>query len=260
MANPPTTDQLFDLTGRVALVTGASSGLGRHFAALLAAHGAKVVVAARRADRLAAVVDQITKDGGVATSVSLDVSDPASVDAGVEAAVRAFGSLDILINNAGTTHAGPVLDMEPDQWRAVMAVNLDGAFLVAQGCARAMAATGGGAIVNVTSLLARQVHKGLTAYAVSKAGAEHMTRSLALELARHNIRVNALAPGYFATEMTTEYLETDAAKLMISQTPQRRIGDIHELDGALLLLASDAGTYITGATIAVDGGHGLVVP
>ncbi|MHA1545720.1 MAG: SDR family NAD(P)-dependent oxidoreductase, partial [Alphaproteobacteria bacterium] len=231
-----------------------------HFAALLAARGARVMAAARRADRLGELVAQITKDGGTATSVSLDVTDPASVDAAIEATLRAYGRLDIIVNNAGTTHSGPVLDLEIDDWRAVMAVNLDGAFLVAQRGARAMAASGGGTIVNVTSLLARKVHKGLTAYAASKAGAEHMTRALALELARFKIRVNALAPGYFATEMTTEFLETDAAKLMISQTPQRRVGDSHDLDGALLLLASDAGAYITGTTIIVDGGHGLVTP
>lgn len=260
MADPPTTHPMFDLTGRVALVTGASSGLGRHFAQLLAAQGARVAVCARRTGRLDALVEQIGKSGGEAVSIELDVTDPASVDAAFGACLGAFGGLDIIVNNAGTTHSGPVLETEFADWRAVMAVNLDGAFLVAQRGARVMATRGGGAIVNIASVLARAAHKGLTAYAASKAGVEHMTRCLALELARYKIRVNALAPGYFVTEMTGDFLQTEAAIQMISQTPQRRVGELHELDGALLLLASGAGGFITGATIVVDGGHSLVVP
>lgn len=244
----------FDLSGRTAFVTGASSGLGRHFAFTLAGAGAKVALAARRADNLDEAVQQIESEGGKALAVPLDVTDPDAVAAAFDAAEQALGSVDILVTAAGVPSGAFFNDTTDEEWRAVMDVNLDGVFRTAREGARRMRARGQGSIVNIASVLGFSVLKGVSAYAVSKAAIVQLTRAMALELAPDNVRVNALAPGYFATDMNAAFLQTDAGKRLISRVPQARVGKPHELDGPLLLLASDAGSFITGAVIPVDGG------
>ncbi|VUF14720.1 SDR family NAD(P)-dependent oxidoreductase [Methylobacterium dankookense] len=246
---------LFNLDGRHALVTGASSGLGRHFAVPLARAGARVSLAARRADALADTVTAVEAAGGQAQAVVMDVTERASVAAAIAAAEERFGRLDILVNNAGIAAPATALDLTEADWDAVIDTNLKGVFLTAQEAGRRMAATGGGSIVNVASILGLRVTGGVSAYAASKAGVVQLTKSLALEWARHGIRVNAIAPGYVETEMNAEFFSSDAGKAMIRRVPQRRLGRARELDGALLLLASDAGSYMTGSIVAVDGGH-----
>lgn len=245
----------FDLTGRTALVTGASSGLGQHFARVLAGAGARVALAARREDKLRDTLQEIESNGGKAVSVPLDVTDPAAIAPAFDKAEKALGPVTILVTAAGVATNGPFTQMSEEDWRFVMDANIDGVFRTAREGARRMQENGkGGSIVNVASILAFSVQKNLSAYATSKAAVMQMTRAMALELARDNIRVNALAPGYFSTEMNEDFLASDAGQKMISTIPQARIGEPHELDGALLLLASDAGSFITGATIPVDGG------
>ena len=246
---------LFDLGGRHALVTGASSGLGRHFAGTLARAGARVSLCARRADALADTVAAGSAAGGQAHAVVMDVTERASVSAAFAAAQARFGAVDVLVNNAGIAAPGPALDLAESDWDAVIDTNLKGVFLAAQEAARRMAAAGGGIIVNIASILGLRVTGGLSAYAASKAGVIQLTRSLALEWARHGVRVNAIAPGYVETEMNAGFFGTEAGQAMIRRVPQRRLGRAHELDGALLLLASGAGSYMTGSTVAVDGGH-----
>lgn len=242
-----------DLSGKHALVTGASSGLGLHFAGLLAAQGASVTLAARRVGALEAACDAIGRDGGTAAAVALDVTDPASVRAAIAAMP---GGIDILVNNAGISIAAPALDIAPDDWDSVVDTNLKGAFLVAQAAARRMVADGrGGAIVNIASITGLRVAGAIASYAASKAAVIQLTRALALEWARHQIRVNALCPGYIETDINHDFFATDAGKALIRRIPQRRLGRAADLDGALLLLASDAGAYITGASLAIDGGH-----
>ncbi len=244
----------FSLAGQHALVTGASSGLGRHFAGVLSAAGACVTVAARRESALADTVARIGS-GAEAHAVPMDVTDPASVAAAFAAAEARFGPVTVVINNAGITSTGPALDMGEADWSLVIDTNLRGSWLVAQHAARGMAAGGGGSIVNIASILGLRVTGGVAPYAVSKAGVVQMTKALALEWARHRIRVNALAPGYIETELNDAFFATDAGKALIRRVPQRRLGELHELDGPLLLLASDAGSFMTGSVVTVDGGH-----
>lgn len=244
----------FDLDGRVALVTGASSGLGRHFAQVLAQAGATVILGARRIDPLNELRDMIADGGGQARALALDVTDRASVE-------RAFsdivvGHIDILINNAGVTATKPALDLSEEEWDHVVDTNLKGSFLVAQTAARIMKTHGrGGVIVNIASILGLRVAGQVSAYAASKAGMVQLTKAMALELARYNIRVNALCPGYVETELNRDFFQSEAGQALVRRIPQRRLGQPSDLDGALLLLCSDAGSYITGATLAVDGGH-----
>jgi NAD(P)-dependent dehydrogenase (short-subunit alcohol dehydrogenase family) len=246
----------FDLSGRTALVTGASGGLGRHFAGVLAAAGAQVVVAARRADALEETVAGIRASGGTAEAVPLDVTDAASVEAAFDAAEALFGAVDVLVNNSGVAAGKSVLDLSEDEFDRVLDTNLKGAWLTSRSFGRrARAADRPGVIVNVASILGFRVAGHVSAYAASKAGLVRLTEAMALELARHRIRVNALAPGYFATDINGGFFETEAGRKMLKRIPQRRIGDLGDLDGPLLLLASDASAYMTGATIAVDGGH-----
>lgn len=247
----------FRLDGHVALVTGASSGLGRHYARTLAAAGAKVALAARRLDRLEATQRLIADAGGIAAPVVMDVTKPESVAKAFDEAEAALGPLDILVNNAGIPSSSFFLQMDASEWRRVMDVNLDGVFRVGQEAAKRMRGHGGGAIVNVASVLGLGVLKTLSAYAVSKAAVIQLTKAMALELARDRIRVNALAPGYFSTEMNAEFLASDAGAKLIATVPQRRVGDLADLDGPLLLLVSDAGAFITGAVLSVDGGAAL---
>lgn len=250
------TAALFDLAGRPALVTGASSGLGRHFALTLARAGAKVALAARRVDRLEAVRREIEAAGGEAVAVPLDVTHAGSVAAAVDAAAARLGPLRVLVNNAGVAVTRGVLEASEADWDGVIATNLTGAWLVAQAVARHMAAHGaGGSIVNIASITGLRVAGGVSAYATSKAGLLQLTGALALELARHRIRVNAIAPGYIETELNRAFVASSAGEALVRRIPQRRLGRADELDGALLLLASDAGSYMTGSTLVVDGGH-----
>jgi NAD(P)-dependent dehydrogenase (short-subunit alcohol dehydrogenase family) len=247
---------IFDVRGKVALVTGASSGLGENFARKLAAAGATVVVAARRMDRLQALAAEIARDGGKAHAVQLDVTDRASVQAAVNEAVRTAGALDIVVNNAGIGESRPSIDLTEEDWRRVLDTNLDGVWRVAQESAKAMLAGGkGGSIINIASVLGLRVAPQLLAKATAKAGVVQMTKALALEWARHKVRVNAIAPGYIETDMNRDVLRSDAGQVLVKRIPQRRIGQPSDLDGALLLLASDAGSYMTGSIVVVDGGH-----
>jgi NAD(P)-dependent dehydrogenase (short-subunit alcohol dehydrogenase family) len=247
---------LFAMKGRHALVTGASSGLGRHFAGVLAAAGASVTVAARREAALAETVGSIREAGGQAQAVRMDVTDATSIAHGVTEAEAGLGPVTVVINNAGVTITRTALDVTEGDWASVVDTNLKGAWLVAQHAARRMIDHGtGGSIVNIASILGLRVAGGVTPYAISKAGVVQMTKSLALEWARHRIRVNALAPGYIETELNDDFFASDAGKALIRRIPQRRLGEAKELDGPLLLLASDAGSYMTGSVVAVDGGH-----
>jgi NAD(P)-dependent dehydrogenase (short-subunit alcohol dehydrogenase family) len=255
MSKPP-----FSILGRNALVTGASSGLGRHFASVLTSAGAKVAIAARRVDRLHALEAEIRKNGGRALPVALDVTDRQSVDQAFDAAEAALGPITILINNAGVPSESFFLQTSEEEWRAVADVNLDGVFRVGQEAARRMTAhDAGGSIINIASILSFGAMKSLSAYAATKAAVVSLTKSMALELARHGIRVNALAPGYFATEINDGFLASDAGKRVLGRVPMRRAGRLEELDAPLLLLASDAGSFITGSVITVDGGHLLAI-
>jgi NAD(P)-dependent dehydrogenase (short-subunit alcohol dehydrogenase family) len=248
----------FDLAGATALVTGASSGLGRHFALTLAAAGARVAVAARRVAELEELAAEIAKSGGAALPGVLDVLDPASVAAAIAAAESALGPLDILVNNAGIAATTAFLTQDEAEWRGVLATNLDGAWRVAQAVASRMAAHGrGGAIVNIASIAGLRPASHLAAYSAAKAALISLTQSMAIELARHKIRVNALAPGYIETDLNRDFLHGPAGQAMAKRVPLRRFGEPEDLDGALLLLVSDAGRYMTGSVIVVDGGHSL---
>jgi NAD(P)-dependent dehydrogenase (short-subunit alcohol dehydrogenase family) len=246
----------FDLSGKVALVTGASSGLGIHFARTLAAAGASVAIAARRADRLVSLQTELQKAGGKAAAVELDVQSGKSVSAAFDAAETALGAIDIVVNNAGISIVKPALDMPEEDWDAVVDTNLRGAWLVAQTAARRwVAAKRPGVIVNIASILGLRTIGQVAPYNASKAGLIHLTRVLAMEWARHNIRVNAICPGYIETEMNSDFWKTPGGQRLIERIPQRRIGQPEHLDGALLLLASEAGTFMTGSVLTVDGGH-----
>lgn len=240
--------------GKVALVTGASSGLGRHFATLLAREGATVIATARRDDALRALCEEIGRSNGECIPITMDVTDPESVLATFDRIGREVAApLSILVNNAGVAHTRAALDLTASEWRQVLDPNLTGAFLVAQQAARAM--RDGGTIVNVASILGERVSKGLAAYAASKAGLIQLTKALALEWAHLGIRVNALAPGYVGTDLNRDFFASDAGQRLISRIPQGRLGQMNDLDGPLLLLCSDQSRYMTGAIIAVDGGH-----
>lgn len=249
-----TPEGIFSLKGRTALVTGASSGLGKHFAGVLARAGARVVVAARRTDRLDELKREIEAAGGSAAAVALDVTDPASVKRAFAEGEAALGPITILVNNAGVAVPSYFLKMTEEEWRSVLSVNLDGVFRVAQEGARRMKAHGGGSIINIASVLGLGVIKTLSHYSASKAGVIHMTKAIAYELARDKIRVNAIAPGYCETEMNDAFFQTEAGRRLIARVPMERLGRLEELDGPLLLLASDAGSFMTGAVISVDGG------
>ncbi|MFV3411167.1 SDR family NAD(P)-dependent oxidoreductase [Pseudomonas sp. NY15436] len=247
---------LFDLTGRVALVTGASSGLGRHFAGTLAQAGAAVALCARREDRLLQQVTMLRDKGARALAVTMDVGDSGSVHAAVQQVQDELGVVDVLVNNAGIATTEFFLDQEETSWDAVLDTNLKGAWLVAREVARRLAATGrSGSIVNIASILGERVAGASSAYATSKAALIQLSKAMALELARKNIRVNALAPGYVETELNSEFLASEAGQRLMARVPQRRFAAMGELDGPLLLLTSEAGSYITGAVLAVDGGH-----
>jgi len=248
----------FNLKGKTALVTGASQGLGHRFATVLADHGAKVALAARQVDKLSALKAEIEANGGTASTAKLDVTDAASIEACLDQAENDLGPIDILVNNAGVAVSKSVLEQTEADWDKVVDTNLKGAFFTAQAVAKRMVTRGqGGAIVNIASVLALEVIGHLAPYAASKGGIWQVTKTMALELARHNVRVNALAPGYIVTDINRDFLEGPTGQQMVKKVPQRRFGEPEDLDGALLLLASDAGRYMTGAVIVVDGGFML---
>jgi len=256
MSNPK--NSLFDLTGKTALVTGASSGLGRHFAACLASAGASVVVAARRMDLLESLANELIANGGNAAVARLDVTDAASVKAALDVCEAKFGGIDVLVNNSGVIATASVLDQSEADWDFVLDTNLKGSFLVAAEAGRRMRAaeTGRpGSIINIASILGLRQAAQVAAYSASKAALIQLTKSMALELARYGIRVNAIAPGYIETDLNRDFFATPAGEALIKRIPQRQLGRPQDLDGALLLLASDASRYMTGAVIAVDGGH-----
>ena len=241
-----------DLTGQRILVTGASSeGFGAHFARLLAKSGAHVIVTARRLPALEALVEEIRSTGGSAEAIRMDVADLASVREGMAAA----GAIDTCINNAGVAVTKRALDQTEDDYDFVMGINLKGAWNVATEAARGMRERGGGNIINTASITGFQTAAGTGPYAVSKAGVLHMTRQLAMELARFNIRVNALAPGYFLTDINRDQLSGEAGEPLRKRIAMRRYGELPDLDGPLLLLASDASRFMTGSILTVDGGH-----
>ncbi len=245
----------FSLDGRLVLVTGASSGLGDHLARVVAAAGARVVVAARRIEKLHSLVREITAAGGNARAAALDVTDPASVAACFDE-ISDWGAPDVLVNNAGVTVTKGALHQTIEDYDHVLDTNLRGAWLVATEAARRMvAAEKGGSIVNIASILGERVAGGVAPYAISKAGVIQMTKALALELARHRIRCNALLPGYVATDLNRDFLESEQGMKLRARIPTRRFGEMSDLDGPLLLLASDAGAAMSGAVVAVDGAH-----
>lgn len=244
------------LQGKVALVTGAFGGLGRHFALTLARAGAAVAVTGRRMDAGEKLAAQIGALGGRIALRAMDVTDPDSVRRAVDGIASELGPIGVVVNNAGVAVTQPFLDMSEEDWSGVVDVNLSGAWRVAQTAARHMRDHGqGGSIVNIASITGVRVAGAISAYVASKAGLIQLTKAMALELARYRIRVNALAPGYVETDLNRDFFATEAGQALIKRIPQRRIGKPEELDGPLLLLCSDASSYMTGSVLVADGGH-----
>ncbi len=247
---------VFDLTGQQAIVTGASRGLGRHFALTLARAGAQVVLAARGIDRLKAAVKEIEGFGGCAVAIQVDVTAGRSVKECVETAENVLGPIDILVNNAGIAVTKPLFEHAEGDWDSVLDTNLKGVWLMAQEIARRMVHYGqGGSIINIASVLGERGISQLPGYCASKGGIINLTRAMAVELAPHEVRVNAIAPGYIETDMNRQFFTTQAGQRLIKRVPQRRLGQVEDLDGTLLLLASDASRYMTGSVITIDGGQ-----
>ena len=251
-------ESLFDVSGRVALVTGASSGLGAHFAKVLAERGARVVAAARRLDRLEALVAEISNLGGEAIPVALDVTSSDSIKAAFDAAEKAFGIVDIVSNNAGVADSKLAVDIDEKSWDFVLDTNLRGVWLVAREAGTRLIAAGiPGSIVNTASILGLRVSISQASYATSKAAVVQLSKNLALEWCRKNIRVNALCPGYFVTEINKDFFDSAKGRAYIASTPARRSGELHELTAPFLLLASDAGSFVNGVALPVDGAQSI---
>jgi NAD(P)-dependent dehydrogenase (short-subunit alcohol dehydrogenase family) len=247
---------LFSVKDKVVLITGASSGLGWHFAELFARAGAVVVACARSTQKLEVLRDSIRLTGGQCHSVEMDVSQAASIQAALEHVVQTVGVPDVLINNAGQSIAKPLLDQTESDWDQIMNTNLKGNWLVATEVARAMVHAGrAGSIVNIASILGERVTGAVAPYAISKAGVVQATKAMALELARHHIRVNAVLPGYVATDLNRDFLGSELGDKLRKRVPSRQFCEMTDLDGPLLLLASAAGAGMTGACLAVDRGH-----
>lgn len=250
-------NNLFDLSGRTALITGGGTGLGRHFAGVLAEAGATVIVCARRAEKLREAVDSINAAGGQAHAYAMDVTDEASVAGAFEQAAE-HGVVDILVNNAGTVASPSLLDMDAETWDGVLDTNLKGAWLVAREAVKHLvAAERPGRVINIASILGMAVQKGTGPYSASKAALLHLTENMAQEWARYGVNVNAIAPGYYATDLAGEFLESPRGQALLKRIPQRRLGEFGDLSGAILLLASGASDYMTGTCITVDGGLSL---
>lgn len=247
---------MFDLSGRVALITGASSGLGAYFAQVISERGAQVVLGARRAERLSALTATIKAGNGEADAVTLDVTDLDSVRAAFDHAEARYGAVDLVINNAGIAQSGKAINTEDESWDAVMDTNLKGAWRVARESGlRLINAGREGSIVNVSSILGLRGAPSQASYAASKAGVIRLTEVLALEWMRHGIRVNALCPGYIKTEMNAEFFDSPQGKAFVRNIPARRLGTVEELKAPLLLLAASEGSFINGVAFTVDGGH-----
>lgn len=247
-----------DLTGKVALVTGTTSGLGKRFAQILANAGASVVITGRRVDRLEALAAELEGMGARVLPVALDVTDVASIDACVAEVVTELGGIDILVNNAGMNVQASAVDLLPEDFDRVMDTNMRGAFFMATRVGARMIARGqGGSIINVASIGAHTVLPGLATYCMSKAAVAMMTRSLAHEWARHKINVNAICPGFIETELNSEWFETDGGQKQIKSWPRRRLGLESDLDGIVLLLASEQGRLMTGSVTTIDDGQSL---
>ena len=248
----------FGIAGQVALVTGASSGIGRHFAALLAAAGVKVALAARRVERLAELAREIEAAGGQSLPIACDVTRSDDVAAAVAAAENELGPLTLLVNNAGVVVSKPLFEHTESDWDHVIDTNLKGAWLMAREFAQHLVGLKRqGRIINISSVLGFRTIGRVPAYCAAKAGLTHLTHVLAMELARFGILVNALAPGYVETDFNRAFFQTEPGKALISRIPLKRLGQTEDLDGALLFLASPASAYVTGTVISVDGGHGV---
>jgi NAD(P)-dependent dehydrogenase (short-subunit alcohol dehydrogenase family) len=248
----------FDMSGKVAMVTGASSGFGVHFAKILAERGAKVVVAARRVERLEALVAEIKASGGEALAVAMDVTNADSIVTGFNQAEAAFGTVTVVSNNAGIADTKSALKTDEVSWDRVMDTNLKGVWIVANEAARRMVAAGvGGSIVNTASIMGLRNAFAQASYCTSKAGVIHMTKGLALEWARKAIRVNALCPGYFFTEINSDYFSESEGQAHMNASTAQRMGEMHEITAPFLLLASDAGAYVNGVALPVDGAHSV---
>lgn len=257
-----TTGISVDLSGRTALITGASSGLGENFARALAAAGAQVVVAARRADRLDALVSELRAAGHAAHAVTMDVADPASVAAGFAAAVAAAGPINTLVANAGVATETMSLDQPVADMDALLSVNLRGVMLSAQAAAQHMVASGSpergdGRIILIGSITADKIFAGAALYGATKAAVRHLGRSLAREWARKGINVNVIQPGYFRSEMTAKMMDSPLGERLVASFPRRRLRPMTDLNAPLLWLASDAAAGITGTVITVDDGQSL---
>ena len=255
-----------DLSGRVAFVTGASSGLGAQFAKTLAAAGAGVVLAARRIERLKALRAEIEAEGGVAHVVRLDVTDPDSIKAAVAHAETEMGAIDILVNNSGVSTAQKLTDVQPEDYDFVMGTNTRGSFFMAQEVAKRMIARSkglapgtfiGGRIVNVASVAGLRVVAQLGVYCMSKAAVVHMTRAMALEWGRFGINVNALCPGYIDTELNHHHWQTEGGQKLVQMLPRKRVGKPQDLDAALMLLCANESHFVNGAVISADDGFSL---
>ena len=248
---------LFNLDGKVALISGAGSGLGRQFAETLAGAGASVVLAARRREKLDETAERVRDKGGDAICLELDVTDSLSVTNCSREAVSEVGVPDILVNNAGIAKQAFLTDISEDDWDAVLDTNLKGVFLLAQAIAKSMInAEKPGSIINIASVLGLRVSKALGSYIAAKSAVVQLTKAMAIEWSRHNIRVNALAPGYFITEINQDQFAGGHAEEFLKQrVPMGRVGELPEIAGPLLLLASGAGSYMTGSIVTVDGGH-----
>jgi NAD(P)-dependent dehydrogenase (short-subunit alcohol dehydrogenase family) len=252
-----------DLSGKVALVTGASSGLGEQFALTLAKSGAQVVLASRRVERLKELRARIEAEGGAASVVALDVTDLSGIAKAVAQAEQETGPIDILVNNSGVSTTQRLVDVKPDDYDFMFNTNVKGSFFVAQAVAQAMIKRAKldpqrqARIINIASMAGLKVLAQIGVYCMSKAAVVQMTKAMALEWGRYNINVSAICPGYIKTEINAHHWDTEAGQKLIQMLPRKRIGQPEDLDGLLLLLASDSSHFMNGSIIAADDGFGI---